>query len=61
MKVLIICLVIYLAALSVFLWGIAIPKKPKPFIPVDIRFCQDWRDGQASFCDEIPFRSEVSV
>jgi hypothetical protein len=61
MKPLLACLALYIAALSVFVWLIMPAKKPPAFIPVDIRFCHDWRDHQHSLCERIPFRKEWAI
>jgi hypothetical protein len=61
MKTLLACLAIYVAALCGFVWLITPAKKPPAFVPVDIRFCQDWRDRQAELCERIPFRKEVAI
>lgn len=61
MNALVIALAVYVAALSGFVWLITPAKKHPAFVPVDVRFCQDWRDGHASLCDTIPFRKEVAI
>jgi hypothetical protein len=60
-KTLLACLALYIAALGVFVWLIMPAKKPPAFIPVDVRFCPDWRDRQPELCDRIPFRKEVAI
>jgi hypothetical protein len=61
MKTLLACIAIYVAALCMFVWLIMPAKKPPAFVPANVQFCQDWRDGQASLCDRIPFRKEVAI
>jgi hypothetical protein len=61
MKPLLACVMIYVAALCVWIWLARPAEKPPAFIPVDIRFCHDWRDHQPSLCERIPFRKEVAI
>lgn len=53
---------LYFAALGIWAWAIQPPEpRPPAFQPIDIRFCPDWRDGQFSRCETIPFRKEVAI
>jgi hypothetical protein len=61
LKTLVACVAIYVVALCVWVWLARPAEKPPPFTPVDVRFCQDWRDMQPELCDRIPFRKEWSV
>jgi hypothetical protein len=61
MKTLLACATLYVAALCGWIWLARPVEKPPPFVPANVQFCQDWRDGQASFCDAIPFRKEVAI
>jgi hypothetical protein len=60
-KLLLACLVLYVVALCGWIWLAMPAEKPPAFVPVDVRFCQDWRDRQPELCDRIPFRKEIAI
>jgi hypothetical protein len=60
-KTLLACLTLYVAALCGWIWLARPVEKSPAFVPVDVRFCQDWRDGQAELCERIPFRKEWAI
>ena len=61
MKAFIVCLIAYVVALCAWAWTVRTPEPRPLFTPVDVRFCPDWRDGQFSHCERIPFRKEVAI
>jgi hypothetical protein len=61
MRALVFCLTAYIVALSAWAWTVRTPEPRPVFTPVNIQFCQDWQDMQASRCDVIPFRKEVAI
>jgi hypothetical protein len=51
----------YVVAVCAWAWSVRTPEPRPVFVPANVQFCQDWRDGQASLCERIPFRKEWAI